>query len=422
MCCLENEDYLEDFNDEFYDDELIEKPSKSKKTKVSSFDTLKKYFDTIEVEEKELYDLFICKNKANNTKAGFIKYETWLCVKIRKNNKEDFAKEVLTYIDKLINNDKTNVIQLTLFDEIKEKSNKISIDDLSFWDCINNYYFFDYDDYLKDIPQTNEEMMDFVKKCISLYFENQEKKYDFFEFDDDNRYMTSEPISDREMLSRLYSCLRIYFGVSTYVENRFMVDLSGGIFETTSKGDIRRRFCTSYYGARLKLELYGNEVKFYDLYNKEFCNWLREKLNVPYREPLADNEVIKQTFLSYSRNFFKDENELYFYIKSSKNAVDFRKSIVSFIKENKESGHMGSGGGPLDDCYSYSYGYDINHLELSITQLNEYRNQLGRVIIKHEDGWKDDFTYILNIHGNEVFESMYKYLSDKPSFVQATLF
>lgn len=39
-----------------------------------------------------------------------------------------------------------------------------------------NYSSFDFDDYLKDIPKDNEEMMAFVKKCITLYFENPEKR------------------------------------------------------------------------------------------------------------------------------------------------------------------------------------------------------------------------------------------------------
>ena len=43
MCCFE--DNLEEFDDDFYDEEFEEKPSKSKKPKISSFDTLKKHFD-----------------------------------------------------------------------------------------------------------------------------------------------------------------------------------------------------------------------------------------------------------------------------------------------------------------------------------------------------------------------------------------
>ncbi|MDN5096537.1 hypothetical protein [Aliarcobacter butzleri] len=409
MCCLENEDCLEEFDDDFYDEEFEEKPSKTKKPKTSSFDTLKKHFDIVEVEEHEIYDLFICKNKIKD-KASFIQYEAWLCTKIKKGSKEGFAEGVLKYIDKLINFDKTNSAQLSLFIETSYEENKrISIKDLSFWDCINDYYLFDLDDYLKDIPKDNEEMMAFVKKCITLYFENPEKKYDFFCFDYDE-YLTSEPISDREMLSRLYSQLRMYFGLSTYVEDKYSIYLNEEVHKITKKGEAKKRFYASYYGARLKVTLYDEKSKLYDLYDKEFCSWLREKLNVPYREPLTDNEVIKDSLLDFSKRFIKDEKEFYSFINDAKDAADFRKNIVSYIKKlGNYTGHMGGGGSPLDDCYSISYGYDLNHLNLEISQLNEYRKQLDREIDLKSS--REDYTYIFKVKGVEVFEKMYEYLS-----------
>lgn len=253
-------------------------------------------------------------------------------------------------------------------------------------------------------------MMAFVKKCITLYFEDPEKEYDTFKFEYD-KYLTSEPISDREMLSRLYSQLRMYFGLSTYVEDRYSIYLNEEVHQITQKGEIKKRFYSSYYGTRLELELYDEKSKFYDLYNKEFCSWLREKLNSPYREPLTDLEVIKDSLLDFSKRFIKDEEELYSYINDAKYAVDFRKNIISYIKKlGNYTGHHGGGCSPLDDCYSESYGYDLNHLHLEISQLNEYRKQLGRNI--DEKSSREDYTYIFKIKGVEVFEKMYEYLSD----------
>ncbi|MFY4796960.1 hypothetical protein ACOTVS_10575 [Aliarcobacter butzleri] len=408
MCCFKD-DNLEEFDDDFYDEEFEEKPSKSKKPKISSFDTLKKHFDIVEVEEYEIYDLFICKNKTKD-KASFIQYEAWLCTKIRKDKKEGFAEEVLKYIDKLINFDKTDSTQLSLFieTEIQKENRKVSSKDLSFWDCINDYYLFDLDDYLKDVPKDNEEMMAFVKECITLYFENPEKEYDSFDFEYDE-YLTSEPISDREMLSRLYTKLRMYFGLSTYVEDRY-TDYFDGFSLITNKGETKKRFYSYYYGTRLEVRLYDEKSKFYDLHDKEFCSWLREKLNIPYREPLTDNEVIKDSLLDFSKRFIRDEEEFYSYINDAKDAVDFRKNIISYIKKlGNYTGHMGGGGGPLDDCYSISYGYDLNHLNLEISQLNEYRKQLDREIDLKSS--REDYTYIFKVKGVEVFEKMYEYLS-----------
>lgn len=402
MCCIEEDD--------FYDEDFEEKPSKSKKPKISSFDALKKHFDVVEVEENEIYDLFICKNKVKD-KANFIQYEVWLCTKIRKNQKENFADNVLKYIDKLINFDKTDSVQLSLFVETKiEKENKrISSKYLSFWDCVSDYYFFDFNDYLKDIPNNDEEMIIFVKECITLYFKNPEKEYDFFNFEYDE-YFTSEPISDREMLSRLYSQLRMCFGLSTYVEDKYADCSNDKFWLITKKGKTKKRFYSSYYSAKLKIELYDEKTKFYDLYNEEFCCWLREKLNVPYREPLTDDEIIKDSLLDFSKRFIKDEKEFYSYIDNAKDAVDFRKNIVSYIKKFVNyTGHHGGGSGPCDDCYSVSYGYDSNYLYLSISQLNEYRKQLNRKIDLKSS--REDYTFIFDVKGVEVFEKMYDYLS-----------
>lgn len=248
--------------------------------------------------------------------------------------------------------------------------------------CLKDDNLEEFDDYLKNIPKDNEEMIKLVKSCITLYFENPEKEYNSFDFEYDE-YFTREPISDREILSRLYFNLRIYFKLDS---------------ETVY---------TSYHGARLKVKF--NKPKFYDLYDQKFCSWLREKLNVPYREPLTDNEVIKDSLLDFSKRFIKDEKEFYSFINDAKDAVDFRKNIISYIKKSGDyTGHQGGGGGPLNDCYSISYGYDLNHLYLEISQLNEYRKQLDREIDLKSS--REDYTYIFKVKGVEVFEKMYEYL------------
>lgn len=139
----------------------------------------------------------------------------------------------------------------------------------------------------------------------------------------------------------------------------------------------QKRFCSSYYGARLEVTLYDEKSKLYDLYDKEFCSWLREKLNIPYREPLTDNEVIKDSLLDFSKRFIKDEKEFCSFINDAKDAADFRKNIVSYIKKLiiqdiwEQWKRL-----PLDDCYSISDEDDLNHLNLEILQLMNIEKQL----------------------------------------------
>jgi hypothetical protein len=420
MCCL----LEQDSENEFYeDDEIIEKPKKRKNIKEeTALNKLKKQFDIVEVKEKEDFDLFVCKNKVKKPTAGVVEFEVWLSIKVKKNKVEFFAEDVLVYINKLFNFDKVKCKQIGLFDN--EIENNINIENLNFWECINDYLIFDHDDYVNTIPKTDDEMIQIVKDCINLYLEDPEKEYDHFTFCDRYDYfLTKEPISDREMLSRLYTVLDINFGISTYVEDRYSIDGLGSIISITKKGSKKYRFDSSYCGNEYTINIYNGKTKVYDLYKKDFCLWLRSKFNIPKREPLADFEVIKKSFKSYANKFFDNEEQLKSFLSIAKNAEDFRKKVVSFLnKDSENKGHFGSAGGPLNDCYGFSYGYDLNHLYLQITQLNSYRETLNREIIKNDSRWDYDKTYIINIQGNEVFEKMYDYLSDKPIYIQATLF
>ncbi len=405
---------------------LIDEPKTNKKKQVSALETIKKHFDVVKVIEYEDYDVLECKNVVKKLNAGCIQFETWLNLKIKKNNIEDFCKEVLKYKDKLFNNTTSKtLVQTSLFEDDVLTTNKLTIKDLSFWQSLNDYYIYDYDNYIDDIPQTNEEMIEIVKECLTKYVKNPEMKFEKFCFNDDYSYFrTNEPISDREMLSRLYSSIRIYFGISTYVEETYTIDLSNEVRQLHSIGDKNKRFYADYYGTDYVISFDDEKSKVYDLYDKDFCTWLRELFNIPYRKPLEDIEVIKEGLVNFSKRFFDEDNSLESFIAISKDAKDFRKNIFSYLRKDssKFSGHSGGGCGPLDDCYSVNYTYDINDLAIVITQLNTYRKQLGRETEENNDIWKKDSTCILNLKGNEVFEGMYTYLSNKLTYKQATLF
>lgn len=241
------------------------------------------------------------------------------------------------------------------------------------------------------IPKDNKEMIERVKKCLSLYFDNPDKEYSSFRFDYSD-YLTKKPISDREMLSRLYLNIRIYFSDSEKANNSVYA---------------------SYYANKLRLNLNKKEYRYIDLYDTEFCNWLRDKLGTPYREPNTDEEIIKEFYLIYSNYFFENKDELYALISASKNSADFRKNILSKLDKDIHTGHYGGGCYLLDDCYSSSYNYDLNHLKIEITQSKEYRSQLGRDTLPQDDCSFGDSTIIFKVEGNKVFEEMYKYLGDE---------
>lgn len=406
---------------------LMDKPKTNKKKELLALETIKKHFDVVEVVEYENYDVLECKNVAKKINAGSIQYETWLNLKIKKNEIEDFCKEFLKYKDKLFNhnNKSKTLVQTSLFEDDEPTNDKLTINDLTFWQSINDYYIYDYDDYIDDIPKTNEEMIEIVKECLTMYVKNPNMDFEKFHFDDDYSYFrTNEPISDREMLSRLYSSLKIYFGISTYVEETYSIDSSNEVRQLHSIGDKNKRFYADYYGTDYVISFDDEKSKVYDLYDKEFCTWLRKLFNIPYRKPLEDIEVIKEELINFSKRFFDENNTLESFIANSKDAKDFRKNVFSHLRKKSSNfaGHCGGGCGPLDDCYSVSYTYDINDLEIVITQLNNYRKQLGRETEENNDIWKKDSTCILNLKGNEVFESMYTYLSNKPTYKQNLLF
>ncbi|WP_418181295.1 hypothetical protein ACNSOL_12370 (plasmid) [Aliarcobacter lanthieri] len=379
---------IEDFEEEDFEEEI--KEPKSTKVKPSNIELVKKHFDIVEVEEFELYELFTCKDLVLNKN---VEYEVWLSVKIKKNKSEFFAGEILKNIEDLKPSFKDSAFNLSFYD----------------FNYTNSYYLYDFDYYENCIPKNNQEMIEYVKECIELYFDSPNEASPFIHFKY-SKIFASDPISDREMLTRLYFNIKLHFGVSNY--DKEIYSKYDNIFSKYENKIIGKdkRFIACYYNAKLRLTIYDGVFIYYDLYDKEFCDWLRDKLKTPYAEPKTDYDIIKEQFLSYSSNFLQNNTELYCLINSSKNAIDFRNKLISSLDKDRCSGHFGSSNGPINDCYSFIYCYDLNRLSFQVEQQKEYRMQLGRDISSEKDNYFGDSTVFFSVKGNEVFEKMYEYL------------
>jgi len=425
---LPNNDFLSDEEIDFdWDEELEEeiKPTKKKKNVLSNLQKLETHFDIVEVQALDTHEVLTCKNIVND-KPG-IDYEIWLNIKVQKSSgAERGAEEVLKYINKLFKSPNSTPTQIGLFDEPDSLYDKKNIDNLTFWECFNNYCLYYDDNFLHTLPQSNEEMIEVVKNCLTLVLENPEKEYEHFSFDDDyNYFATNEPISDREVVSRLYSTFRAKFGSYIQVEDTYSIDDSKNVFAYVDIGEIRHHYYASYYDNEYKLE-YQSGKKYYDLYQVDFIEWIREQFNIPRKEPLTDKEVLKEQLkrLAYSLISNSKKFDLIDFINKSKDAKDFKSKFSKFIKEEcSSSGSMGGYGSPLDDCYSASGGTDINHTYLTVDQKSDYRKSLGRDTVGvNTDYMSEGRTTIYSVKGTDVFLDIYKYLSNKPTYIQTTLF
>jgi len=370
--------------------------STTKTTPTPSIEKLKKLFDIVDVQQYEYYDQIICKNKS--TRNSLIDYEVWLDIKTkRKFGAEKLASEILDHIDKLFAVPKIRQVQTGLFEELE-----IEKDESSFWESFNSYFIYDDDDYLKLLPQSNEEMIKLCKHYILLGIED-EDRHDEYWFENNGYISSDEALSDRELLSRLYSILRICF-----VENSH----NGCDWKTY-------RYFASYHAQQYTISHDSGDAIVYDLNQPEFVAWLRDIFNVPFREPTTDKEMIKQCLNDVADRLFGSLKDITFkeILDKATNKKTFTSSIKSLFK--KDSGYSG-GGGPRDDCYSSSITQDSG-VHLEIVQRTDYRQSLGRDISQAESG-RNSYTTVLDAKDNELYELMYDMFSTKPQYTQALLF
>jgi len=420
MCCLVDEE--EWFDEEEFEEEPKKKLSKPTKT---SLEQLKTLFDVVDVEKKEYFDVLTCKNKVNN--HPFIEYEVWLSLKVKKYNTsynkddgiEKAAAEIIKHQKKLFEN-KKSFVQIGLFEEEKPKN---IYESLTFFQCFNNYCLYDEDLYIHTLPKSDEEMLLIVKNSIEKYLAEPDKEFDEFTIEKYFIDMQNKAMSDRDIITKIYSNVRVKFGLYKEYEDFINVDDSYTvhIFER-DKNKMYSKCEARYYSYEYQISLDSHPTLTYDLNKPHFVKWLREKLNIRYKAPKSDDEVIKESLERLANNMYpgtKDENfDIHALVNSCKTEKEFKTKFTNLITShpNYRAGHMGGFGYPDDDCYSINGGYDINHLSLGIKQKTIYRKMLGREVTE------SDYTMVYEIKDNKIYTEMYKHLNLKPQYVQTTLF
>lgn len=465
MISLADESGL-DYEEEEFEDEDNDKPcgsscsSKPKKVSLESLNGLKKHFDEVVLERTELCNVLTLRDKANRANYDWI---VWLQVKIpfKEHNThsghsdeeyvEGVCKEILTWVDLLKNFEKTSESkQLSLFgeelgdDELEvEPETPINSNDGSwgkYWrerervrvsNLKKKYSFFELVDlrskwyvyrepyvvesWIKQLPQNNLEMIELVKDAIikgtSGDYDN---RNDEFWWDDDTNYMTRDgALSDYELIARVKQLIRLYlvpyteyFSVST--------DLSYSAWDCKEQTSYRFWFD----GRKLNgcSWLRNDELPTYDLYDSDFILWLRNHFDIPYKEVISDDDILRENVKGLFRRVFKDDFDAMKEIELAKDFNQFKARANAHAKLGNDggSGYSIDGFRASFNLYGGKNG-DVITIEQSIQQ----RLELNRPV----EGLKESNygLYVWKLNFAQALEQAHR-LFKKETKKQTTLF
>lgn len=398
-----------------FDEEAYEDTSKKKKTNASEnyLKTLRSYFDNVEVSIKpfhkqipdliasigsvsahEYYDV-VCQDLVpKENKNPYIKYMTWVNLKIR--NDHDFYGTMLKYI--------VENYALLVKDEDMSffKRSDLSSDEGGI-----NYYLL-YEDRknnpippLDELIQKQKEIMKYVFKN-GMYEENNPRIGNFDEYDLSHyaleksglsKYIEEQggALNDIE-LNRILG-MRLHFGIPikdkyqkgeeslTYpywVDINYWVRTFGKIEDSSN--------CSTYV--------------FKETRAKEFTAWLRDFTGIPKKEfNSVDEEVRQEIFEIFFRHYTLDEDSLKKIAKSCKDAKSFKKEIIGDKPD-------ANGGGCTGDILSTFYDRTKKGLKLSITAYKDMTEFIGWDLDEYA---KDDDSDKIVLFDKDMYEYIYNY-------------
>jgi len=388
---------------------------------------LRKYFDLVEVEDLENYRTLTLSNIVKN-RDTVIQYEVWLQVKIAyvsgnyrySENKflESVCTEILKWKDKLLFFDKKKKgVQLSLFDD--EPSEDEPLEKYSFFelcplngDTYGTYHDMDYRKYL---PKSNKEMIELIKNAI-VKGTSSEKGYGRFNdfwWDDEYSYMTRDgALSDYEIISRVKSLIRLYL-VPYHRDRRVSVDLSFNPTVVEAKTDYRFWFDGKKINSCGHHWYEEKHLLTYELYNSEFIAWLREYFNIPCKEMLSDEDMLKRKVfetLQFILSYKKDEYDLFEKVRTFDSWKSFKKDFMGSLKNNNLN-FIGGSSGYCIDGFSSSINGNEKIAKLVITQDIYARKLADRNI---DDLDRDDFNknkvIVFDVEGDEIFKLAYEFI------------
>jgi len=404
----------------------LEKKQKSVSS-VKQLKELRNHFDLVEVEDLENYRTLTLSNIIKD-RDTVIQYEVWLQVKIAyvsgkyigSGNKflEHVCTEILKWKDKLLFFDKKKKgVQLSLFDD--EPLEDEPLEKYSFFelcplngDTYGTYHDMDYRKYL---PKSNREMIELVKNAIvkGTSSEKGYGRFDDFWWDDEYNYMTRDgALSDYEIISRVKSLIRLYL-VPYHREKRVSIDLSLNPTVIEAKSDYKFWFDgtnINSYGHHWYEETY---LPTYELYNSEFITWLREYFNIPCKEIIADEDMLKINVfktLQFLLSYRKDEYDLFEKIRTFDSWKSFKKDFMSFLKNNN-LGFSGGSSGYCIDGFSSSINGNEKIAKLTIKQNINARRLANRNIDDLElSDFSKEMVIVFDIENNEIFKLAYEFI------------
>ena len=415
---------------------------------VEELNKLRKYFDEVVLEDKETYRLLTLRDKANKSNYDYV---VWLSIKVSygfsnertysaKTDDEmlsNVCKSILDWIDILKNFEKSDVgKQLSLFEEEDEnepepepptpssdgnwsayfkKRNEVRKRNLmkkySFFELLStDYYTYSGIDYRTMLPSI-DEVRELTKKAI-LKGKDNPGRYDEFWCDTPSYLTRDGALSDYELMKRLHFGIRLFL---LPYKSYFHVWTDDSYSAHTHEECIEYRYyldgenlstCSSHDNDKLDLPSYDN------LYNLKFLDWVRNTLDIPHKNVISDDEILKENLKSWFRydDFEKDVNT----------AKDWKQFKAVASKKVQSNG--GGSGYSLD-------GFDANHYydrkgEIKISQPCEHRIELNRNIDNLEiDEYKGSESYIVSkINGDEIYKKAYDMFNKKEVANQVSLF
>lgn len=426
------------------------KKKDEKNSAIKELDLLEKHFDEVVLEELPDYYLLTLRDKANKANYDYIAWlqlkiayaDTNSCSKSSKDKLQGACKDVLDWVEILKNFDKSNEgKQLSLFEEENEvtlekepnspqggedrqwgkyfrECNRVRKNNLmkqySFFELFNHstaWWSYNDNDYIPFLPKSNTGMIELVKDAIvrGTTSEKGHGRFDDFWWDDEYDYICRDgALSDIELLSRVLMEIRLY--LVPYKRYFYVyVDDSYSTHNTSDKeGETDYRFW--FDGRKINgSSWYKRELPTYDLNDADFILWIREHFDVPYKEVISDEDILKENLDGLFSRVYGYENPEFPYkdeIKKAKNFKEFKSRAKSFAK-------LGNGGGSGISLDGFNASYDLyssgKNKVLTIEQNIEQRISLNRSIegLELSDN-RDNSVYVYKLNFDEALEKAFE--------------
>lgn len=428
---------------------------KKTSSSMKELDKLSGMFDEVILEKKEKYQLLTLRDKANRANYDYI---VWLQLKVQLGNTyqhynaksdEDMLIGVLEplvdWIDLLKGFEKfSQPKQLNLFgesendlepepelpdndrgwatyfkkqDEVKKRNLKKQY---TFFELFHpTYYLYSGIDYRKQLPSL-EETRELYKKAI-LKGKDNPGRYDEFWWDNPRYIINHDGLSDIELKDRL-SSIRLFlvpywdYGY-VWTDNSYTARELGNC--------IRYR----YYLDGTKLTPSGdhdndtisNLPSYEDLFNSEFLEWVRTTLNIPQKDAISDEDILKENLKCFFNFLLWYESDNYDYlhkINTCKDWKHFKSDITSFLKEKGVDANGGGSGYSLDGFIG-NISLDKKG-EVRIEQHCKIREELNRDVDLEVNDY--DRYIVYRLVGDEIYKKAFELFNKKEIANQATLF